>query len=294
MDFRQTRQGAGIAAEARRGIRGRRSCAHRAWSAMFRAQNELAAPSAAKISSSRKKCATRCGLSSAEMTEAVQVRRSGSFADLIMRYRSPRVLAWAPSTDRKFGKILAQFMAANGRLMVADFRGGISSACATRWHAPERGEQLGQGDPGDAGLRGRYRDDPSTVAKVKRLKVPNRMASGRGETMRLQRMRRTGRVALFRLALRLRFARARREVTWCVWGGETYPITAYGIGGRKPARRSISDTPPLDVELSQIPAGKMTFLETQAGTVRSVALAGMMLRWVEAAGLGGRTPRATT
>lgn len=49
----------------------------------------------------------------------------GTVADLVTRYRrSPRVLAWAPSTRLQCDKTLGDFMAANPRVMVRDIRRG--------------------------------------------------------------------------------------------------------------------------------------------------------------------------
>ena len=54
-----------------------------------------------------------------------RVKLGGSFGDLIQRYRqSPRMLSWGDATLRKNDRTLAQFLAANARFMVADFRRG--------------------------------------------------------------------------------------------------------------------------------------------------------------------------
>jgi integrase len=69
----------------------------------------------------------------------------GSIADLVLRFRqSPRFLAWAPSTRAKNDKILGDFLAANGRHMVADLtRGAVlgmrdslaaTPGAANNWH----------------------------------------------------------------------------------------------------------------------------------------------------------------
>jgi integrase len=49
----------------------------------------------------------------------------GTFADLIMRFRqSPRFKTWGPATRAKNDKVLADFMAANGRELVSSLRRG--------------------------------------------------------------------------------------------------------------------------------------------------------------------------
>ena len=275
----------------------------RAWSAMFRAQNELARAERGENQFVAQEMRDQdVDFRPAEMTRGPYKSRPvpGSFADLIMRYRqSPRVLAWAPSTDRKFGKILAQFMAANGRLMVADFRrGDFIGLRDTMARTPSEANNWAKVIRGTLDYAVDIEMIPfNPVAKVKRLKVPNPdgFRTWRDDEIAAYEAH-WPRGSLPRLALTLALCTgaARSDLVRLGWGNLSDNRLRYRRA-KTGAAVDIPILPPLDVELSQIPAGKMTFLETQAGTVRSpVALAGMMLRWVEAAGLGGRTPRATT
>jgi integrase len=218
----------------------------------------------------------------------------GSFADLILRYRrSPRVLAWADSTAAKNDRVLSNFLAANGRLMVADLRRGdiiamrdsmaMTPGAATNWMSTIRGllayavdlemiphspaDKVGPLKPKHAdGIRS-WREDEIEAYEI------------RWPVGSLQRL-------AFTLALYT--GAARGDLVLLGWGN----VASGRIRYRRRKTGSFVDIPilaALQDELAQVDREAVTFLETKDGTVRSSAgLAIDMLRWCEAAGLGDK------
>lgn len=216
----------------------------------------------------------------------------GSFGELILRYRqSPRVLAWKPATGQKNDRILGDFMAANARLMVADMR---------------RGDFLAMRDsmartPSEANnwakvIRGMldYAVDLEMIAvnpaaRVKPLTIPNKDGYRTWRDDEIDSFcAHWSRGSLPRLTLTLALCTgaARGDLVCLGWPNVQADRLRYRRQ-KTGASVDIPILPSLAEELTQIPPGQMTFLETAAGHVRSpVALAGMMTRWCTAAGLG--------
>lgn len=216
---------------------------------------------------------------------------AGSVADLILRYRqSPRVLGWAPATRRKNDKILGDFMAENGVALVADLRRGDLIAMrdsmartpseANNWMKVIRGLldyatdiEVIQHNPG---------------ARIKRLPVPNPDGF---------RTWREDEIAAFlaywpkdtlphlTLVLTICTGASRADLVRLGW----HSISDNRISYRRQktgALVTLPILPDLDDVLVLIPPGRMTFLETRAGTVRSpTALAGQLAEWLAKAGL---------
>lgn len=218
----------------------------------------------------------------------------GSFADLIMRYRqSPRVLAWAPGTGRKNDKILGEFMAANGRTMVSDLRRGDFIAMRDSMaRTPSEANNWAKV------IRGMldYALDLEMIAvnpaaRVKRLAVPNPDGFRTWRDDEIDAFcAHWSRGSLPRLTLTLAICTgaARGDLVQLGWAN----VRAERIVYRRQKTGATVDIPILPAlaeVLGQVSPKQMTFLETQAGTVRSpVALAGMMARWCAQAGLGGK------
>lgn len=218
----------------------------------------------------------------------------GSIADLVLRYRmSPRVRAWGPLTKKKNDKVLGDFMAANGRAMVADLR---------------RGDLIGMRDgmahiPGEANnwlkvIRGllAYAVDlemiqHSPAERLPKLKMPN--PDG-------YRTWREDEIAAYLahwplgslphtvLTLALNTGAARSDLVGLGWQNVHGARLRYRRG-KTGVDVDIPILPPLAELLATLPHGRLTFLETQGGTVRSgTALATTFGEWVAAAGLGGK------
>jgi integrase len=218
----------------------------------------------------------------------------GSFAELILRYRqSPRVLAWSTRTLEKNDRVLAQFLAANARFMVADLRRGdiiamrdsmaVTPGAASNWLSTIRGllayavdlemiahspaEKVGPLKPRHAdGIRTWREDEISAfeehwpVGSLPRLAFTLALYTGaaRGDLVRLGRPNVQGERITYR-----------RQKTGVV---VDIPIL-----------------PPLARELGQALPGQMTFLQTKDGTVRNPAgLAIDIRRWCVAAALGDK------
>jgi integrase len=218
----------------------------------------------------------------------------GSFAELILRYRqSPRVLGWSPSTLEKNDRVLAQFLAANARFMVADLRRGdiiamrdsmaVTPGAASNWLSTIRGllayavdlemiahspaDKVGPLKPKhDDGIR-TWREDEieAFLLHWKRGSLPSRA-----------------------LTLALYTGAARGDLVPLGWAnvrGERLQYRRKKTG----AEVAVPVLAPLADELARIPRAQMTFLETKDGTVRSPAgLAIDMRRWCDDAGLGDK------
>jgi integrase len=218
----------------------------------------------------------------------------GSFADLILRYRqSPRVMAWGQATLRKNDRILAQFMDANARFMVADFRRGDFIALRD-----SMGKTPSEANNWAKVVRGMldYAVDLEMIpfnpaARVKRLKVPNPdgYRTWRDDEIAAYQLH-WPRGSLPRLVLTLALCTgaARGDLAGLGWANVHGARLRYRRA-KTGAAVDIPVLPDLDEELTQVPPGRMTFLETRNGTVRSGwALGNLMARWVAEAGLGGK------
>jgi integrase len=218
----------------------------------------------------------------------------GSFAELILRYRqSPRVLAWGPATLRKNDRILAQFMDANARFMVTDFRRGDFIALRD-----SMGKTPSEANNWAKVVRGMldYAVDLEMIpfnpaARVKRLKVPNPdgYRTWRDDEISAYEAH-WPRGSLPRLVLTLAICTgaARGDLVRLGWANVHGDRISYRRQ-KTAATVDIPILPPLSEALTQVARSQMTFLETRAGTVRSGwALGNLMARWVADAGLGGK------
>jgi integrase len=218
----------------------------------------------------------------------------GSFAELILRYRqSPRVLAWGPATLKKNDRILAQFMDANARFMVADFRRGDFIALRD-----SMGKTPSEANNWAKVVRGMldYAVDLEMIpfnpaARVKRLRVPNPDGYRTWRDDEIEAFEAhwpRGSLPRLTLILALCTGAARGDLVRLGWQNVSGDRISYRRQ-KTGTRVDIPILPALAVELTQVPPGQMTFLETRAGTVRSGwALGNLMARWVAAAGLGGK------
>lgn len=218
----------------------------------------------------------------------------GTVADLVMRYRrSPRVLAWAPSTAAKFDKILGRFMAANRLVMVADIRRGDILAARDDLAAT----------PGEANnwlkvIRGLfdYGADieliPFNPARgIKRLKPanPDGFRSWREDEITAY-LAHWPRVSLQHLvfALALYTGAARSDLVRLGWQSVEEDRIVYRRQ-KTGVAVSVPILPPLAAVLALVPRSRLTFLETESGLVRSDKALGMaFMDWCEKAGLGGK------
>jgi integrase len=217
-----------------------------------------------------------------------------SFGDLITRYRrSPRALGWGPATRRKNDKILAEFYAANHRLMVADFRRGDFIALRDSMAAT----------PSEANnwakvIRGMldYAVDIEMIpfnpaARVKPLKVPNPdgyRTWREDEIEAFLRHHPKGSLAHLTLTLALYTGAARADLVKLGWPSIRDDRMHFSRG-KTGVTVAVPILPPLWEQLMVLPKGKLTFLETRDGRVRSpTALATQMGAWCVKAGLGGK------
>jgi integrase len=218
----------------------------------------------------------------------------GSFAELILRYRqSPRVLAWGPATLRKNDRILAQFMDANARFMVADFRRGDFIALRD-----SMGKTPSEANNWAKVIRGMldYAVDLEVIpfnpaARVKRLKVPNPDGYRTWRDDEIEAFQAhwpRGSLPRLTLTLALCSGAARGDLVRLGWPNVSGARLRYRRQ-KTGASVDIPILPALEDELTQVSGSQMTFLETRTGTVRSGwALGNLMARWVAEAGLGGK------
>jgi integrase len=215
----------------------------------------------------------------------------GTFADLILRYRQgPRVRGWAPGTLRKNDKILGDFLTQNGREPVASLRRGDfiamrDSMAATPSEANNWAKVI-------RGLLDYAVDleiiDFNPAARVKRLKTPNPdgfRTWREDEIAAFERHFARGSLPRLAFTLALYTGAARGDLVRLGWGN----IRGERLSYRRQKTRGEVDIPilsPLADELSQVPHTHLTFLQTEAGRVRSdVGLANQLTRWLALAGL---------
>jgi integrase len=218
----------------------------------------------------------------------------GSFAELILRYRqSPRVLSWSPRTLEKNDRVLAQFLAANARFMVADVRRGdiiamrdsmaVTPGAASNWLSTIRGllayavdlEMIAHSPAENVGPLKPKHDDGIRTWREDEIAAFEAHWS-RGSLPRMA------------LTLALYTGAARGDLVQLGWFNTSGDRIRYRRA-KTGATVDIPILPPLGDAISLVHADQTTFLETKDGTVRSPAgLAIDMIRWCEAAGLGGK------
>lgn len=218
-----------------------------------------------------------------------------TFADLIQRYRqSPRVLDWQPATRAKNDRILAEFLAANGRAMVSDLRRGdiiamrdtmaATSAAANNWLKVIAGMLAYAVDIEMIPI--------SPAASVRRLptKNPDGFRQWREDEIEAffahwklgSLPHRVVTLALYTGAARIDLVR----LGWHSVQGDRIVYRRRKRQGRTTVDVNIPLLPPLAELLATLPPA-MTFLETQAGAIRSEkGLTQHMRRWTVDAGLG--------
>lgn len=217
----------------------------------------------------------------------------GSIADLVLAYRkSPRVLRWSPLTRKKNDRVLGDFMAVNGRNMVADLRrGDILRMRDEMAHTPAEANNwlkviLGLLD---------YAADIEMIqsnpaARIKRLPLrnPDGFRTWREDEIEAF-FRYWTKGSLPHLAVRLALHTGAARADLVKLGPANRQDGAIRYRRQKVRGGpwiTVPEAPELTEVLDHLPAGQVTFLQTQRGTMKSPnALATHLTGWLIKAGL---------
>lgn len=217
----------------------------------------------------------------------------GSIADLVIAYRkSPRVLAWAPLTLNKNSRVLGDFMAENGRNMVADLRRG--DVIRMRDEMASTPAEANNWLKVITGLLDYAADiemiQSNPAARIKRLPLrnPDGFRTWREDEIAAFLAYWTkGSLPHLVVRLALHTGAARADLV------KLGPANRQGgsIRYRRTKVRggpwiTVPEPPELTEVLDHLPPGQATFLETETGEMRSpYALAARMSGWLAKAGL---------